>query len=95
MPPLASPAPQITIRVKDQTGVVTLFKMYNLTKMSKVFSAYEKIQGVENASFCFLFKGKRISETDTPMMLELDEKDLIDCVLAPVAAAAGAGGGIG
>ena len=65
-----------------------MFKMYNLTKMSKVFSAYEKIQGVENASFCFLFKGKRISETDTPMMLELDEKDLIDCVLAPVAAAA-------
>ena len=84
---------QITIRMKDQTGEETMFKMYNSTKMSKVFSTYEKNKVIKKASLCFLFKGKPISETDTPKMLKLDDEDQIDCVFA--AAAAGAGGGWG
>jgi hypothetical protein len=44
----------IMIRVKDQTGEETMFKMYNSTKMSKVFRAYEKNKVVEKASLCFL-----------------------------------------
>ncbi len=69
-----------------------MFKMYNSTKMSKVFSAYKKNKVVEKASLCFLFKGKRISEMDTPEMLELNDEDQIDCVLA---AMAGGRGGMG
>ena len=80
----------LMIRVKDQTGEETMFKMYNSTKMSKVFRAYEKKNVVEKASLCFLFKGKIILETDTPKMLKLNDKDQIDCILA-----AGAEGGMG
>ena len=83
----------IMIRVKDQTGEETIFKMYNSTKMSKVFRGYEKNKVVEKASLCFLFKGKIILEMDTPKMLKLNDNDQIDCVL--VAAVAGAEGGRG
>jgi hypothetical protein len=83
----------IMIRVKDQTGEETMFKMYNSTKMSKVFRAYKKNKVVEKASLCFLFKGKIILEMDTPKMLKLNDNDQIVCVL--VAAVAGAEGGMG
>jgi len=82
----------ITIRVKDQTGEETMFKIKKSTKMSKVFSAYAQRKGVEQASLRFLLDGERISETDTPKMLELEDEDQIDCVLAQVG---GAGGGDG
>jgi small ubiquitin-related modifier len=83
----------IMTRVKDQTGDETMFKMYNSTKMSKVFRAYEKNKVVEKASLCFLFKGKIILEMDTPKMLKLNDNDQIDCIF--VAAVAGAEGGVG
>ena len=83
----------IMIRVKDQTGEETIFKMYNSTKMSKVFRAYEENKVVEKASLCFLFKGQIILEMDTPKMLKLKDNDLIDCIF--VAAVAGAEGGMG
>ncbi|KAL3771302.1 LOW QUALITY PROTEIN: hypothetical protein ACHAW5_004511 [Stephanodiscus triporus] len=77
----------ITIRVKDQTGEETMFKIKKSTKMSKVFSAYAQRKGVEQASLRFLLDGERISETDTPKMLELEDEDQIDCVLAQVGGA--------
>ncbi len=73
--------------MKDQTGEQTLFKIKRTTKMSKVFSAYAQRKGVELASLRFLLDGERISETDTPKMLELDDEDQIDCVLAQVGGA--------
>jgi len=83
----------IMICVKDQTGEETMFKMYNSTKMSKVFRGYEKNKVVEKASLCFLFKGKIILEMDTPKMLKLNDNDQIDCIF--VEAVAGAEGGMG
>jgi small ubiquitin-related modifier len=74
----------ITIRVKDQTGEETMFKIKKSTKMSKVFSAYAQRKGVEQASLRFLLDGERINEMDTPKMLELEDEDQIDCVLAQV-----------
>jgi small ubiquitin-related modifier len=82
----------ITIRVKDQTGEETMFKIKKSTKMSKVFSAYAQRKGVEQASLRFLLDGERISETDTPKMLELEDEDQIDCVLAQVGGAEGGDG---
>jgi small ubiquitin-related modifier len=74
----------ITIRVKDQTGEETMFKIKKSTKMSKVFSAYAQRKGVEEKSLRFLLDGERILETATPKMLELEDEDQIDCVLAQV-----------
>lgn len=74
----------ITIRVKDQTGEETMFKIKKSTKMSKVFSAYAQRKGVEPASLRFLLDGERIGPDETPKMLELEDEDQIDCVLAQV-----------
>lgn len=90
----------ITIRVKDQTGEETMFKIKKSTKMSKVFNAYAQRKGVEPASLRFLLDGERVGPDETPKMLELEDEDQIDCVLAQVGgmsegdgAAAGGGGG--
>lgn len=77
----------ITIRVKDQTGEETMFKIKKSTKMSKVFSAYAQRKGVEVSSIRFLLDGERINDTDTPKMLELEDEDQIDCVLQQVGGA--------
>ena len=78
---------QITIRVKDQTGEETMFKIKKSTKMSKVFSAYAQRKGVDAAALRFLLDGERINDTDTPKMLELEDEDQIDCVLQQVGGA--------
>lgn len=74
----------ITIRVKDQTGEETMFKIKKTTKMSKVFAAYAQRKGVDGSSLRFLLDGERIDENSTPKMLELEDEDQIDCVLAQV-----------
>jgi len=64
--------------------------------MSKVFKAYASRKGVEESALRFLLDGERISDTDTPKMLELEDEDQIDCVLQQVGGASddeGGGGG--
>lgn len=83
----------ITIRVKDQTGEETMFKIKKSTKMEKVFKAYAARKGVEPASLRFLLDGERVAPEQTPKMLELEDEDQIDCVLAQVGGGDGEDGG--
>lgn len=71
----------ITIRVRDQTGEETFFKIKKSTKMSKVFDTYAQRKGVQATSLRFMLDGERIDENSTPKMLELDDQDQIDCML--------------
>jgi len=71
----------ITIRVRDQTGEETFFKIKKTTKMSKVFLTYANRKGVQLGSLRFLLDGERIEPDQTPKMLELDDQDQIDCML--------------
>mmetsp|Transcript_924 Transcript_924/g.1975 ORF Transcript_924/g.1975 Transcript_924/m.1975 type:complete len:92 (+) Transcript_924:138-413(+) len=71
----------ITIRVRDQTGEETFFKIKKTTKMSKVFGTYANRKGVQLSSLRFLLDGERIEPDQTPKMLELDDQDQIDCML--------------
>merc|ERR1719331_2904802 len=71
----------ITIRVRDQTGEKTFFKIKKTTKMSKVFNTYAQRKGVQLSSLRFLLDGERIEENATPKQLELDDQDQIDCML--------------
>ncbi|KAL7477732.1 hypothetical protein ACHAW6_003522 [Cyclotella cf. meneghiniana] len=71
----------ITIRVRDQTGEETFFKIKKSTKMSKVFESYASRKGVQTASLRFLLDGERIPPDATPKTLELDDQDQIDCML--------------
>mmetsp|Transcript_2256 Transcript_2256/g.2984 ORF Transcript_2256/g.2984 Transcript_2256/m.2984 type:complete len:96 (-) Transcript_2256:120-407(-) len=71
----------ITIRVRDQTGEETYFKIKKTTKMSKVFETYASRKGVQSSSLRFLLDGERIQGDQTPKQLELDDQDQIDCML--------------
>eukprot|EP00542_Grammatophora_oceanica_P017216 CAMPEP_0194048712 /NCGR_PEP_ID=MMETSP0009_2-20130614/28214_1 /TAXON_ID=210454 /ORGANISM="Grammatophora oceanica, Strain CCMP 410" /LENGTH=91 /DNA_ID=CAMNT_0038694661 /DNA_START=108 /DNA_END=383 /DNA_ORIENTATION=+ len=71
----------ITIRVRDQSGEETFFKIKKTTKMSKVFETYAQRKGVNSSSLRFLLDGERIEGDQTPKMLELDDQDQIDCML--------------
>ena len=59
----------ITIRVKDQTGEETYFKVKPHTKMSKIFTAYAERKGVNPTAFRFLLDGSRINADQTPKMV--------------------------
>lgn len=74
----------ITIRVRDQTGEETFFKIKKTTKMSKVFETYAQRKGVVASSLRFLLDGDRILEKATPQSLDLEDQDQIDCVLEQV-----------
>jgi len=86
-PVAAEPKPEgggnepITIRVKDQTGEETYFKIKRTTKMSKVFETYAQRKGVQATSLRFLLDGDRVQGNQTPKELELDDQDQIDCML--------------
>jgi len=71
----------ITIRVRDQTGEETFFKIKKSTKMQKVFDTYAQRKGVQATSLRFLLDGERIDPHNTPKMLELEDQDQIDCML--------------
>mmetsp|Transcript_70036 Transcript_70036/g.97354 ORF Transcript_70036/g.97354 Transcript_70036/m.97354 type:complete len:96 (+) Transcript_70036:59-346(+) len=71
----------ITIRVRDQTGEETFFKIKKSTKMSKVFETYASRKGVQSSSLRFLLDGERIEPYQTPQELDLDDQDQIDCML--------------
>lgn len=71
----------ITIRVRDQTGEETYFKIKKTTKMAKVFDTYAQRKGVQAQSLRFLLDGERIDGDATPKQLELDDQDQIDCML--------------
>ncbi|EQC28393.1 hypothetical protein SDRG_13722 [Saprolegnia diclina VS20] len=74
----------ITIRVKDQSGEETFFKVKPHTKMEKIFSAYAQRKGVPVTALRFLLDGTRIAADQTPKMLELEDQDQIDCALEQV-----------
>ena len=74
----------ITIRVKDQSGEETFFKVKKTTKMQKVFDAYAARKSVSRAKLRFMLDGERVPDDATPKMLELQEQDQIDCLLEQV-----------
>ena len=84
VPAPAAPAPaadQITIRIKDQAGEETFFKVKRTTKMSKVFGAYSTRKGLQQSALRFLLDGERVTNDDTAKTLELENHDQIDCLL--------------
>eukprot|EP00618_Florenciella_parvula_P007354 CAMPEP_0119545086 /NCGR_PEP_ID=MMETSP1344-20130328/55062_1 /TAXON_ID=236787 /ORGANISM="Florenciella parvula, Strain CCMP2471" /LENGTH=279 /DNA_ID=CAMNT_0007589599 /DNA_START=61 /DNA_END=899 /DNA_ORIENTATION=+ len=77
----------ITIRVRDQTGEETFFKVKKSTRFEKVFSTYAQRKGVNVASLRFLIDGERINPSQSPAELDMEDQDQIDCMLEQQAAA--------
>ncbi len=85
-PATQAPAPPagevpITLKVRDQTGEEMFFKVKKGTQLSKIFDAYATRRGVGANTLRFMLEGKRVTGTDTPKMLELEDDDQIDVVL--------------
>ena len=81
VPQVAVKDTTLTIRVKDQSGDETFFKVKKSTKMANIFRAYAQRKGVEYHVLYFLLDGTRIDGEETPSSLELEEDEQIDCLL--------------
>ena len=83
--------PSISIFIRLLTLIRTIsgarFKVKKTTKMQKIFGAYAQRKGVDPSSLRFLLDGDRIQGEQTPKMLELEDEDQIDCVLAQMGGA--------
>jgi len=70
---------QIEIRVMDQVGRETYYRLKVTTPMEKVMAAHCDKHGLKRASTRFMVDGRRIGGTDTCKSLELEQGDMIDC----------------
>jgi hypothetical protein len=69
----------INIKVKDDDGAETTFKLKKTTPLKKLMDAYAQQQGKAPDSLRFFTsEGTRILPTHTPDSLELEDGDLLD-----------------
>eukprot|EP00629_Pelagomonadales_sp_RCC1024_P006560 CAMPEP_0119263278 /NCGR_PEP_ID=MMETSP1329-20130426/2729_1 /TAXON_ID=114041 /ORGANISM="Genus nov. species nov., Strain RCC1024" /LENGTH=239 /DNA_ID=CAMNT_0007262979 /DNA_START=221 /DNA_END=940 /DNA_ORIENTATION=+ len=80
-PPAVPVGQQLNIRVRDQTGEATYFKVLTSTKLDKVFNAYSQRKGVARDALRFLFDGQRVFGYQTADDIDMDDGDQIDCLL--------------
>ena len=76
----------INIRIRDQTGEETFFKVKLTTKLDKVFNAYSTRKGVRATDLRFLYDGQRVRGDETPGKCGtppvcMEDGDQIDCML--------------
>lgn len=68
----------IKVKVLSQDSSEIHFRVKFTTPMSKIKKSYSERVGVPITSLRFLFDGKRINDTDTPKLLEMEEDDTIE-----------------
>ena len=72
----------LNIRIRDQTGEETFFKVKKTTKLDKVFNAYATRKDVCATSLRFFFDGAAVSGVQTPADIGMEDDDQIDCMRA-------------
>ena len=70
----------LNIRIRDQTGDETFFKVKTTTKLDKVFNAFATRKGVAASDLRFLFNGGRVSGEQTVADIGMEDDDQIDCM---------------
>lgn len=60
------------------------FKIKRTTPFNKLMNAYCQRQGKTLNTLRFLYDGERISETDTPESLDMEDEDTIDVMIEQV-----------
>lgn len=68
----------IKLKVVSQDSSEIHFRVKFTTPMQKIKKSYSERVGVPVTSLRFLFDGKRINDTDTPKLLEMEEDDSIE-----------------
>lgn len=67
-----------------KSGEEMYFRVKLVTRMEKVFEAYAERKNIDVTALRFLLDGTRICGDQTPKMLELEDRDQIDCALEQV-----------
>lgn len=75
----------LTIRISDQTGEETFFKVLFGTRLGRVFHTYAQRKGVSRESMRFFLDGDKLEDRHTSHSLELDMGDQIDAMLEQTA----------
>ncbi|KAG9508424.1 Small ubiquitin-related modifier, partial [Fragariocoptes setiger] len=68
----------IKLKVVGQDSSEIHFRVKMTTAMSKLKKSYSDRVGVPANSLRFLFDGKRVNDTDTPKLLEMENDDTIE-----------------
>jgi len=76
---------KITLGLRDQNGEQIIFSALKTTKLKKVFNAYAARKGVHIADFRFMISGEFIDHEQTPASMNLEDGEIIDCMLPQVA----------
>ncbi len=71
----------ITVRIRDQTGEEMCLKVKTGTRMRNIFDAYARRKGIQPSALRFVWGGERMNADATVAQYELEDKDLIDCLL--------------
>jgi len=71
----------LNMKVKSQDGNEVFFKVKKTTQFSKIFGAYCKKVGADQASVRFLFDGNRVRDDQTPEQLGMENDDIIDAMV--------------
>ena len=71
----------VILAIRDGTGTVTYLKIKKSSKMSKLMKGYAKLKDIDYSSLRFFNGGERVSDDDTPEILELCDQDQIDVML--------------
>ncbi|KAF9267022.1 small ubiquitin-like modifier [Marasmius fiardii PR-910] len=74
----------INVKVVSSTGDEVFFKIKRSTKLSKLQGAYANKVGKDVSSIRFLYDGNRITDTDTPASLDMEDNDTIDVMVEQV-----------
>ena len=85
---LAAPA-QLSLTVIDNFGDEECYKIARGTQLTWFMDAYCKKHGIPHESVRFMYEGQAIDESKTPDDLEMEDDDVIDAVLAQLAARPG------
>ena len=72
----------LNIRIRDQTGEETFFKVKKTTKLDKVFNAYATRKDVCATSLRFFVDGAGVRGDQTPADIGMGDGDQIDCMRA-------------
>ncbi|KAJ3730426.1 ubiquitin-2 like Rad60 SUMO-like-domain-containing protein, partial [Lentinula raphanica] len=68
-------------QVVSSSGDEVFFKIKRTTQLRKLLGAYANKVGKDVNTIRFLYDGTRISETDTPHSLEMEDNDTIDVMV--------------
>lgn len=78
---------KLYIAVRDQQGHAIDFRIKPTTQLGKVFQSYCERRTLNPNVVKFLFDGTRVHPSNTAKSLDMQDKDVIDCVIEQIGGA--------